>query len=228
MELSDQQAIDILNVLKEHEFITQQEIDDNVFDLSSLARYWIGEAEKAWVQNNSVAKNDEAIRTVLNMSPEGFPVVEPKREGFVSQALEIEAKLPIPKEVDFDYTHLPDDFTELTDTQIRRFSSHNQHFLNRARYLLAGVVNHNSAATHLRDEAYRQAYKKAADEKKATRDYYDLVAKEDETYKKYDADVRNDLEQVNIYKALVEIYSGNVERLSREWTMRQNEWEKSR
>jgi hypothetical protein len=229
MELTVEQYDAINETLIEHNYISSKELSES--ERHDLAVYWIGEAEKAWIQSPSVAKNDEAIRTILNISPNGIPKVildtsRPKPE-FVSD------KLPIPKDPDFEYTHLPTDFTTLTDIEIRRYSSHNQHFLNRARYLLAQVINHQASALHLRDDVYRKAYIKYNDEleaagERATKDLINSYATQDEEWKRYDADARKAQADITSLKALVEVYSGNVERLSREWTMRQNEWEKGR
>lgn len=192
------------------------------------ARYWIEEAEKAWVESPSIAKNDEAIITILNLSPYGYPDKEEREAPKVENH-----NLPIPKDPDFDYTHLPADFTTLTDLEIRRYSSHNQHFLNRARYLWSNIVNHLADANHLKDDAYRKAYRETYEQLeqtigKPTKDLVDSYAREDDFVKKYDNDAREAQANATSLKALVEVYSGNVERLSREATMRQHEWEKNR
>jgi len=229
MELTNEQIDGVLNAVVGAEFIAEIALSRHPEVRKTDAEYWIKEAEKAWIQNPAVAKNDEAIRTILNISPRGFPertTLEPKRE-IVSD------KLPIPKDPDFEYKHLPADFTTLTDIEIRRYSSHNQHFLNRARYLLAQVINHLADANHLKDDAYRKAYRETYEQLdstvgKPTKDLVDSYAREDEFVKKYDNDAKEAQANITSLKALVEVYSGNVERLSREWTMRQNEWEKGR
>jgi hypothetical protein len=228
MELTTEQVDAINLALIENDYISSKELSES--ERHDLAVYWIGEAEKAWIQSPSVAKNDETIRTILNISPNGIPVAIKNTEqntGFVSE------KLPVPRDPDFDYDHLPADFTELTDHQIRRYSSHNQHFLNRARYLLSQVVNHHASATYLRDDAYRKSYRETYEHLdstigKPTKDLVDSYAREDDLVKKFESDARQAQADITSLKALVEVYSGNVERLSREWTMRQNEWEKNR
>jgi len=226
MELTVEQYDAINEILIQHDYISSEELSE--IERHDLAVYWIGEAEKAWTENYSFAKNDEAIRTILNLSPNGIPL----KAGNQNSSL-LDHKLPIPKEPDFDYKHLPADFTELTDHEIRKYSSHNQHFLNRARYLLSQVINHQANALHLRDDAYRKAYVKYNNELEAagertTKDLINSYATQEDEFKKYDADAQQAQADIISLKALVEVYSGNVERLSREWTMRQNEWEKSR
>lgn len=230
MELTIEQVDAINEILIIEEYISAKELSEQ--DRHDLAVYWIGEAEKAWLENPSFAKNDEAIRTILNVSPNGIPVTKDK-SGFKSGLMNVEENLPIPRDADFEYKHIPPDYTELTDMEIRKYSSHNQHFLNRVIYLLSNTANHLADATHLRDEAYRKAYKYYNAELmrqdiRPTKDLIDSFAKEDEKYLMYDEDARQAQEKVVLYKALIEVYRGNVERLSREMTFRQQEWEKTR
>lgn len=232
MELDKNTVDAILYVLIEHQYVEGRDVYDKSEEYrKNIAERWIKEAEQAWIENPSFAKKDEAIMTVLNLSPNGIPqkileINEPAKHSILEA-------LPIPKDPDFKYEHLPADFTELTDMEIRRYSSHNQHFLNRARYLLSQVINHQANALHLRDEAYRRAYKESHDSivnegERPTKDLIDSYAKEDAEFKRYDEDAIEAQADIVSLKALVEVYSGNVERLSREWTMRQNEWEKTR
>lgn len=230
MELTVEQVDAINEILIIEEYISSKELSEK--ERYDLAVYWIGEAEKAWIENPSVAKNDETIRTILNLSPNGFPEKIVDMTGYKKESTT--SNLPIPKDPDFDYTHLPADFTDLTDKEIRRYSSHNQHFLNRAIYLLSNVANHNADANYLKDDAYRRAYVRFHDELEAagertTKDLVDsYVRTQDEEFRRYDKDAKEAQEQVVSLKALVEIYRGNIDRLSREATMRQHEWEKTR
>lgn len=231
MELTVEQVDAINQVLIEEEYITSKSLSEP--ERYDLAIYWIGEAEKAWIENPSFAKNDEAIRTILNVSPNGYPDKTSTTGSFKSGLMNIEGSLPIPRDADFEYKSIPPDYTELTDLEIRKYSSHNQHFLNRARYLLANTINHLASANHLRDDSYRKAYQRYNKEilkmgERPTKDLIDSFAKEDEEYMMYDKDAREAQEKVTIYKALVEVYSGNVERLSREMTFRKEDYERGR
>lgn len=231
MELTVEQVDAINEILIIEEYISSKALSEK--ERHDLAVYWIGEAEKAWVENPSFAKNDEAIRTILNVSPNGIPDKTSTTNSFKSGIMNIEGSLPIPRDADFEYKSLPADYTELTDLEIRKYSSHNQHFLNRAKYLLANTVNHLADANHLKEEAYRKAYKENFEALhqtigKPTKDYVDSCAIQDEEYRMYDSDVRQAQEKVTMYKALVDVYSGTVERLSREMTYRQDEWKKGR
>jgi hypothetical protein len=60
------------------------------------------------------------------------------------------------------------------------------------------------------------------------RDIIEAEVLEDPEYKKYDLLVREHEKNQGIYKALTEIYSSNVERLSREATMRKDEFDRGR
>jgi peptidoglycan hydrolase CwlO-like protein len=66
------------------------------------------------------------------------------------------------------------------------------------------------------------------DGRRVSKDIIDTFAKGDSDYKEYEENVKLLQNKLTRYKALVEIYSGNVDRLSREWTMRQNEWERGK
>ncbi len=65
-------------------------------------------------------------------------------------------------------------------------------------------------------------------EKSKLKEVLDAEAREDPEFEKLDGEVRNHQNDVTTLKALVDIYGGNVDRLSREWTMRQDEYEKTR
>jgi hypothetical protein len=96
----------------------------------------------------------------------------------------------------------------------------------RARWLLAIATNKLAGATYLRDAEYRKVYRReyeATKESKPTRDLLEFAAKSSPEYESLDSAVRAFQEDVTTFKALTEIYGDNVDRLSREWTMRQDE-----
>jgi hypothetical protein len=225
MDLTKSKVDSILEILILNNYIKSEDwYASPDIERKGCAEYWIEEAHKAWKENKRVARNDEAIRTILNIFPPEEVYIEPK----------VTDNLPIPKEPDFEYTQLPADYTTLTDLEIRKYSSHNQHYLNRAAYLLSSVSNHFDDANYLKDDAYRKAYVRFNDELEAagertTKDLIDsYVRTQDEEFKKYDKDAKLAKADMVQLKALVEIYKGNVDRLSREWSMRQQEWEKGR
>lgn len=224
MVLSKKQTDAILLAVEEAGFANPRNDEDNLTDVQ-LAIYWIGEAEKGW----KAGAKDEIIQTILNLSPEGVPVKEEGLDYFRGGIFELEDGLPIPKPIDEPAPHLPLDFTTLDDETLRMLHSTYNGYLARARFNHAMAVNITAAATHLKDDAYRKAYKewakKLEDEgTRPTKDLIDVYTREDEVFVMFERDARIEQQKVNSYKALVEIYAGNVDRLSREFTMRSTDY----
>ena len=142
--------------------------------------------------------------------------------------------LPIPQSVsETDPYDMSVDVTDLGDKAVRRLYSAFGSYLSRVRWLLAIAESNLSNATHLRDAEYRVLYSNISKSltlrgERATKDLVDSLAKEEESYKEWDDKVEKHTREVIHWKALRDIYGGNVERLSREWTMRQAEWERDR
>lgn len=141
--------------------------------------------------------------------------------------------LPIPGDWQEDPTPIPRDLTPLSDIQIRSLHGEYNAYQARARYLLVLEKADLRNASILRDEALRQAMLEVdridAETKKAkTISLMEAEAMEDKSYKLYSQQVAKCQTAVEAYQTLVDIYSGNVAVLSREWTMRQDEWNKSR
>ena len=142
-------------------------------------------------------------------------------------------KLPIPQEFDDEPSVMPRDLTEVGDKQIRRLSSEYQAYLNRARWLQAIALSDLANSEHLFNHEYRRAYKEfrskmMANGERPTKDAVDSFAQEDKQVLVMSDNVRKHENEVTAYTALVKIYEGNVDRLSREATLRQYEWERSR
>jgi hypothetical protein len=141
--------------------------------------------------------------------------------------------LPVPKDWEADPRDMPRDLTPLSDIEIRSLHGEYNAYLARARWLLVVEKADLRNASILRDEALRQATLQVdridAETKKAkTISLMEAEAMEDKTYKTYAGHASAHQVRVDAFTTLVEIYSGNVSTLSREWTMRQDEWNKSR
>jgi flagellar basal body rod protein FlgC len=154
--------------------------------------------------------------------------------GFSESDLRDYEGLPIPQAVESAYAQdMPTDLTELGDKAVRRAYSAFGSYLNRARWRLA-IANSNLAnANHLKDEAYRTEYirvKREAitNEEKLTIEDLQNLAKDSDQYKEWSKRVADHSAEATNWKALVEIYGGNVDRLSREWTMRTEQYERER
>lgn len=141
--------------------------------------------------------------------------------------------LPVPKDWQGDPEDMPRDISELTDRDVRRLSGEYNAYQSRAKWLLALAISDLAQSTHLRDHAYRQSLKKISKvdpstDKAKLKEVLDAEARENPEFAKFDEAVLKHQKDVTILKSLVDIYSGNVDRLSREWTMRQDEYEKTR
>lgn len=141
--------------------------------------------------------------------------------------------LPIPKplpEVPYD---MPTDLTEIGDKALRRLYSAFNAYSGRARWMLAISQSNLANATHLRDESYRAAYliyhrRAQVEGEKLSQAILENLAKESDDYKSWEEKVSKHEKEVTNWRALSDIYSKNVEILSREWTMRTEQYERER
>lgn len=195
-------------------------IPESEEDIESEALFYIKEADKAY--EDGKLKKDKTVIAIRNLAK---TLAEEEIEDIFGAPLRDKFKgLPIPDDPEFEAYHLPRDFTEIGDKQLRKLHGEHHAYLARALWMLGVATNQLADATHLRDKEYRKLYKKWASElEKPTRDLVDSYVKEDAEYEAKDALVRKHQEDVVSYKALVEVYKGNVDRLSREWTMRMDE-----
>lgn len=140
--------------------------------------------------------------------------------------------LPIPHQIEGDAVPMPRDLSELSDKEVRRLSGEYNAYLARVTYLLGVELSDLASAQYLLDAAHSAAMRNinvmGPDKKQKLAKVIESEIAIDPEVIKYSGAVNAHQKQVTTLKALKEIYSGNVDRLSREWTMRQNEWEKSR
>lgn len=154
--------------------------------------------------------------------------------GFSEADLREYEGLPIPQPVEESVPQeMPTDLTELGDKAVRRLYSTFGSYLGRARWRLATANSNLANASHLRDEAYRTQYIKvkreaAINEEKLTIEDLQNLAKDSDEYKEWNKRVVDHTNEATNWKALVDIYGGNVDRLSREWTMRTEQYERER
>lgn len=198
-------------------------IPEDEEDIIREANFYLAEANKAYEDG---MKGDKTIQAIRNLGKE----LGKKEVGdiFGAEKIELYRGLPVPEDLHGEPSPMPLDFTELGDKQLRKLHGEYNAYLARARWMLAVMSNKLSNAIHLRDAEYRRAYREISDqgrikEEKFTKDYIDSLAREDDAYIDFDNKAKLHGENVVSYKALVEIYGGNVDRLSREWTMRQDE-----
>jgi len=199
-----------------------EKLPEDPEDIIKEANFYLAEATKAYEEDGM--KGDKAIKEIINLGKKlGAQTDE---EIFGSDKPEVFRGLPVPENPRHDPTPLPVDFTELSPKEIRRLHAEYNAYAARARWMLAVTTNKLAGVVHLRDAEYRSAYKQIHEdnvEKKLTQPLLEAAAKQTEEYVKLDNKASIYQTDVNSYKALAEIYVGNVERLSREWTMRQDE-----
>lgn len=183
------------------------------------AEFYLQEANKAFENG---MKGDKTIKAIRNL---GTQIGEEVAEDIFGAPLDEKFHgLPVPRDPVNELTPLPTDFTEVGDKQLRRLHGEYNAYLARARWVLALAINKLSDATNMKEDVYRKAYLGAREtEEKATNTVLDALARESEDYIKWERLVRDYQKDVTSYKALVEIYSGDIDRLSREWTMRTEE-----
>ncbi len=199
-------------------------IPEDPNDIVREANYYVIEADKAYKNG---MKGDKTIIAIRNLAKKmGEEQDKADQAIFGSDKPKLYRGLPEPEDLHGEPTSLPRDFTELSPKEIRKLHAEYNAYYARARWMLAVATNKLAGKTSLRDAEYRKAYMNAytiAGEKKPTREVLDFTASSDERVKELNDAVRAFQEDVTSYKALTEIYGGDVDRLSREWTMRQDE-----
>lgn len=215
----------ILKVAQEAGYVEQ--IPDSEEEIREEALYFVSEAKDAIQQ--SKFKKDKTVKAIVELGKQLESAQNRQEEGkdiFGAPEVASYKGLPIPEDPKRDPASLPDDFTGLSPKEVMKLHAQYNAYYGRARWLLAIATNKLAGATHLRDAEYRKSYRRIFEDtesKKLTQPQLEAAAKSTEEYQRLDETVRVFQEDVTTYKALTEIYLGNVERLSREWTMRQDE-----
>ena len=235
----------ILNEVKNGGFLTG-DLPENKHELTTLAQEWV---EAAQAEFEKGMKNDTvlAIIHLAEQLEQGTNTAVADKEGeepgpalavaetHLSTLDKIVSRenLPVPKELDDAPEPMPVDLTEVADKKIRFLASAFNAYLNRARWKHAIATSDLANAQHLRDHEYRKAYKRVYTEMidsgtRPTKEAVDSFVQEDPTVIEWNKEVSNHQNNVAAFKALIDIYSSNVDRLSRESTIRHNEWERHR
>lgn len=177
-----------------------------------------------------VHKVDEPRKDLPRKSSGGFSDSDLREPDLVKSE-----NLPEPQHIEGDPDVMPRDLTDCSDKEIRRLSGHYNAYLARTTYLLGLETSDLMNAEHLL-EAERARTLRSLDlqdpnsstKKQKLAKVIEAEILEDSRVEDLTNKVNIHQQRVVILKSLKEIYAGNVDRLSREWTMRQNEWEKSR
>jgi hypothetical protein len=231
-------AKSILNEAISGEFLDS--LPETEEEILKLAEHFAEHAEKEY--NEGWGKSNETITAIVNLletpqeetdksSPDQSARQNKEESGSVSSAFFRD--LPLPQNNGDAPIEMPFNVSELTDLEVRKYHGIFNHYYGRARYALAEESASLTASEHLRDSAFRASIHKVSqdnilNETKKSAGILEAEAKTDEEYKRYDLAVKKHEQNVIKLKALADIYSKNVEVLSREGTIRQNEYERSR
>jgi len=125
--------------------------------------------------------------------------------------------LPIPGDWDGDYPEMPVDVSAIPDDQVKRLYSEFGYILSRATWLVGHEKGLLANAEHMRELHYLAAFRA---QKEGTVEAKKAAAALDEEVTKWDANSIEHKQNVQHLQAMRDVFDGNVERLSREWTMR--------
>jgi len=139
--------------------------------------------------------------------------------------------LPIPSHLDEDPPEMPRDLTECGDRELRRLHSIFNAYLNRVAYMLGLERADEKAASRILEQESKRALREVekVDENGRNKPQHVLLAEAASDPKVVAWDERLAQHEANLAMlyTMRDIYSGNVERISKEWRMRQDEWTKS-
>lgn len=179
------------------------------------------------------AADDPEPDMTITSEPDAAEVVTVIDADEFAAAATTYQSLPIPPDIAEAVVTLPSDLTGLTDVEVRRYHSQFNSLLARATWVLSQASNDLAAAEHLFDAAYRKALKSVDKIDPYTEKAKIAKVLEAETMEDITVMAKDDIVQVlkaNVVslKALRDVYASNVSTTSREWTMRQDEYEKGR
>lgn len=248
MGINAKAAVAIINDYNAGEFEESIPIPEDEAELIEKATYLYTEAKKAF----EAGDRDNAIQLIVwqgdGAMMEG---TYPRRSsGGLSESderetenapvkisdpdtLAVRENLPVPAHIEADADPMPRDLTALDDKRVRKLSGEYNAYLSRVTYLLGIELGDLKRAEHLLEAARGSALRAAkvidpkTEKPKLAKVIEAELLADKEVAVLTEAVVKHEA-TVDMLKALQSIYSGNVSLLSREWTMRQNEWEKGR
>lgn len=170
---------------------------------------------------------DDCIEKIVEIGTHPEAGFEPEED--IPSAPEVTREnLPIPRQIEGDPPVMPMDTSDLGDKAVRRLMGEFNACLGRVIYLIQDALDDELRLKQLKEDSYRRAYlaeEQAARENdiKLTKEALDFAARESEEFQDYDQRLFEASKLVRNYKALKEIYQGNIDRLSREGTLRDDE-----
>ena len=245
-------ALAVINEYKSGGFEDEVGVPEDESELIARGEYLYQEAKSAF----EAGERDNAIQMIIWIAES--PLVDdetyPRRSsGGLSESDEREGEagekalrktqnatnlaerenLPVPQHIEGDPDPMPRELDKIDDKKVRRLSGEYNAYLSRVTYLLGIELGDLKRAQHLLEAARASALRaaKVIDPKTDKPKLAKVIEAEILADKEVSALTKQVIDHeatVDMLKALQSIYSGNVSLLSREWTMRQNEWEKSR
>ncbi len=208
-------------------------------EILETAEHFAEFAQKEY--NAGWGKNNETIQAIVNLSGtlEETDKSEPTKTaqednevGPVSSAFFKD--FPIPAIADGAAgIDMPWNVSDLEDYDLRKYLGIMNHYYRAARYARAEQESELKNVVHLRDDALRRAIKNISQDNilKETKKPGTVVTAEaslNEDFIRYDEEARKLEETVDKLKALTDIYDKDVQVLSREASIRHNEFERDR
>jgi len=155
---------------------------------------------------------------------------EPAGDGAVAEMMARE-RFPIPPAIEGDPPEMPRDLTSIGDRQCRRLHSEFNAWLARVQYLIGVERSDQAAADALAERhtsmAYKQLDRTGGDGKAKPATVLRAEAEADVEAMEWKRRAAEHGSKLVMLQALREIYAGNVERLSRDWRMRRDEFDMS-
>lgn len=229
----------ILNEAVSGGYLSPDDVSEIEEEVLKQAETFAKAAKKEY--NDGWGKDNESVKAIVSLleSSEEEPVKDPdesalmdKDAGSGSSAFSSELPLPRSRE-DLPKTEMPFDVSSLEDVEIRKYYGIMNYYFSMARWKLANEQAALDAAVHMKAKALRDSmnsieklYEGTDKPKPAT--VLTAEAALDEEYQLWEERARVHESNVVKAKALTEIYGENVKVLSREATIRQDEFERSR
>lgn len=228
----------ILNEALNGEFLDPSEYPVEEEEILKDANFYADHAKKEY--NTGWGKGNDTIRAIVTLLEASEEAANSLDQSAQEDQLSSSASsaffrdLPIPHvSPGAQGIEMPWDIAGLSDLQLRKYHGLMSHYFSAARYLLAEENALLDGSEKIKDDAFRKALKRISDEaiKKDTKKSAVVLNAEaslDESFQEWDEKVKQHEGDAGRLKALVDIYGKNVDVLSREATIRQNEFERSR
>lgn len=163
------------------------------------------------------------------------PAAAPDRNHGESRApsqLVQNERFPVPPSVEGDVPDMPRDLTSLDDRALRKLAGEYNALLARARWLAAVEGSDQANAAHMAEHSFRAARRAVPrlglDGKRRNADDINDEAYDDPDYRAWkERDLLHD-GRFRELRALVAIYEGHIDRLSREASIRDQEYQRTR